>query len=133
MNGRNYLSAILTHSNGIDPTGRAVILNDALQVAAVHQVPAMYAPFNMHEFKVIENGAKALQLITRTDVADIRDVSDTELKAGLIVNMAAREVDLATDETTFEWWVHPTIGLNESNAENVKRFRGPFPDGWDWL
>lgn len=132
-NGTNYLSAILTISDGLDSKGRAVILDESLQVIATHRVPDTHAPFNMHEFKVIEDGTKAVHLMTRTDVADITDIEDTALNAGLIVNMAAREFNLASGKTTFEWWMHPSISLNHSNAQVAKKFRGPFPEGWDWM
>lgn len=87
----------------------------------------------MHEFKVIEEGHRALQIFAKTELADTTDVTDTEMNAGLIYNMGVREFDLNTSETIFEWWAYPSISLGYSNAQTPKNLRGPFPDGWDWM
>lgn len=131
-NGTQYVSAILSFYHGVDPVGRAVIFDDSLNLVQTVRTPHNMVPFNMHEFHVINEGRSALHIVQKTELADVTGLELGVAKAGLVVNMGIREVDLETGEELFIWWAQDHIGLNASYFPSYK-LSGPYPDGWDWL
>ena len=131
-NGSNYLSAILTFFRGVDNIGHAIVLDDSMEIVERYRTPNTLVPFNMHEFKVIHDGTRALHIVQRTVLADVTDVEATTMTAGLVTNMGIREFDLMTDETIFEYWLHEDVPYSHSNVP-VTRLNGPYPESWDWM
>lgn len=131
-NGTQYISAILSMYPSVDPVGRAVIFDDSLSLVQTVHTPYNLVPFNMHEFHVIDGGRSALHIVQKTELGDISHLGMGKAKAGLVVNMGIREVDLHTGKVNFLWWAQDHINLNASFHPKYK-IQGPYPDGWDWM
>lgn len=132
-NGTQFLSAILHANRQFDPPGQGIIMDNSYQIVQRHFPPPTMQPFNMHEFLVLENGTKALLMTQRPELQELVGLEGADLRAGLILNMAAREIDLRNGNVDFEWWMYPDVPLSHSNTGLTINVKGPFPNAWDFL
>lgn len=105
------------------PEGMAVLLNSRYELVNM-TLPLFDTPeFNIHEYKIINNGSSVLTLYTKPVL-----VNET-----WIMDDGIAEIDLNTGATMFRWSSFEHVPLNASN------FHLPKPDttsqkrGWDWL
>ncbi|EME44738.1 hypothetical protein DOTSEDRAFT_129489 [Dothistroma septosporum NZE10] len=128
-NGSAFVTAIIM-PDATDPKGHGVIMNDKYDVVSRIQAPPGTASFNMHELTMVDNGSRAVYLVTKPRFVDMAGlISDTD--SGWIVDMAILEIDLQTGLLSFEWWASDHIGLSESSA--ILKDYGMRASGWDWL
>ena len=105
------------------PKGMAVLVNSQYELVNV-TLPLFDTPeFNIHEYKVIDNGSSVLTLYTKP----------TLINETWIMDDGIAEIDLNTGATLFRWSSLEHVPLNASN------FHLPEPEtttekrGWDWL
>ena len=151
------MSAIFSYYPAKDFVGRGVIFDDSMQIVQEVRPPNTMIPFNMHEFYVLDNGATAMHIVQRVELADVAHLNLENqfegMTAGLVANMGTafsrnyrclkqlltklmfagiQEVDLHSGEAVFSWWASDHINLNTSTFP-PRHLDGPYPNGWDWL
>lgn len=85
------MSAVFSHYPAKDFVGRGVIFDDSMQIVQEVRPPNTMIPFNMHEFYVLNNGATAMHIVQRVELADIAHLKLEKqfegMTAGLVANM----------------------------------------------
>jgi len=87
--------------------------------------------FNMHEFTVLENGSKAMHIISNPLYADVSSLGNNRTKAW-IFDGGFQERDLNTGKVLFEW---SCLDSGVDFTESDKHLQGhPSAENpWDWL
>lgn len=91
---------------------------------------------NCQEFKVIEDGRKALFVISSSERGDISELEIPSLAVGWITHAGLRQVDIATGQVDFEWLSSHTdeVSLSESTYElDRDALQAGHPHGWNFF
>ena len=133
--GNEYLSMIIHgYSNNIKKKG--LIMDSTYNLATARNTtpPPMESGFNMHEYKIIDQGRSALYITFESSRVDVTDLNIDGVTAGWVSNVGFREVDVDTNDVKFEWWSLGKISPSESVVEvDTDHLRGPWPKAWSWF
>ena len=130
VNGSRQLSGLF-FVYGEDSKGFGFILDNSYSMTTKVYPPPASTQFNMHEFKVLGNGCRALHFMVRPKFADVTAL-DIEVEEGWIADVGFREVDISSRATLFEWWALDHISPAESTV-GATDLAGPTPTSWNWL
>lgn len=115
----------------IDRRGVGVILNSSYQLTGAVSPSREISGFNMHEFNVIDNGARALLIMSVPGF-----VSGVHLDNGMTSLWAAdngfQEIDVKTGEVLFEWRPLDYLSVTESTT-SLPATAHSADQSWDWL
>ena len=128
-NGESYLSFIM------DPRvtqesmfgGEGIILDPSYSVVKRLPLSIGDGGFNMHEFKVINDGRTALAESGNRKLVDFSKVGLGQ-ESGYIMDGIFVEMDLVTGKEVFRWQSSDHVPSNESYTA-----RSPFDKAWDYL
>lgn len=127
---KQYLSFIL-FQNQYDLQGHGETLDSSYnRIKEVRAEKDAYN-FNMHEFNMVDEGAKALHFSVygiHTDLAGVK----TSREAGWISDFRIREVDVDSGDVGFSWLASDHVDLTESKA-TPSGLDQPPPWGWNYL
>ena len=83
---------------------QGVILDSSYEMLDSFQSARGSYSWNMHEFKIIDNGRRALYLDGAPYFANDMAVGNESLPTGWVYDIGFREMDLVTKRNVFEWW-----------------------------
>lgn len=129
----NYMSVIMgsLDPSKRDPSGAGVTMDRSFNVQKTLSPATSDETFNMHEFTVLENGDKALHIISNPIYADVSSLSSNRTK-DWIFDGGFQERNLATGEVLFEWsCLKSGVVFSESDKELHGQPTAEEP--WDWL
>ncbi|KAH0400170.1 hypothetical protein KCU89_g5461, partial [Aureobasidium melanogenum] len=105
------------------PEGMAVLVNSQYELVDM-TLPLFDTPeFNIHEYKIIDNGSSVLTLYTKPML-----VNET-----WIMDDGIAEIDLNTGTTLFRWSSLEHVPLDASNFHLPKAESTTEKRGWDWF
>lgn len=105
------------------PEGMAILINNQYELVNT-TLPLFNTPeFNIHEYKIIDDGTSVLTLYTKPVL-----VNET-----WIMDDGIAEIDLNTGATLFRWSSLDHVPLHSSNFHLPKPESTTERRGWDWL
>ncbi|KAH0373836.1 hypothetical protein KCU65_g134, partial [Aureobasidium melanogenum] len=105
------------------PEGMAVLINGQYELVNMTLPLFNTSEFNIHEYKIINNGSSVLTLYTKPVLVDETWISDDGIA----------EIDLDTGATLFRWSSLEHVPLNASNFHLPKAGSTTEKRGWDWF
>jgi len=123
--GETMLSFIISPNEfyADHPEGMAVLINSRYELVNL-TLPLFNTPeINIHEYRIINNGASALTLYSKPVL-----VNDT-----WVMDDGMAEIDLDSGATSFRWSSLEHVPLNASNFHLPKADSTSEKQAWDWL
>ena len=105
------------------PSGAAVRLNSAYDLVNEILPPFGTPAFNLHEFKIINNGTSALLLYSEPVLVD----------GVWALDDGFAEIDLETGTSRFKWHSLADLQLNASYLDQLDAIIIDERHPWDWL
>lgn len=103
--GNEFLSMIF-HGHHDEAKQKGSIIDNEYNLANARNLtpPILESGFNMHEYKIIDQGHSALYITLKTSWIDARRLNIPGIDVGFVANVGFREVNLSTGETARAWW-----------------------------
>lgn len=126
-----HLSLVLQHSWDLKDSGSGVILSNDYEVKRKLPLRSDLGAFDIHEFKIRDDGKTALVTLYLTHEITLEDFGRPENKTALLSGGFA-ELDLSTAQVIHEWDSFNHIPLPETVHYGVN---SPVegPPGWDYV
>ena len=129
----NYMSAIVNSLKSTlhDPSGAGIIMDKSFNVRKTLSPATSDETFNMHEFTVLEDGRKALHIISNPAYADVSSMGGNRSESW-IFDGGFQERECSTGKVLFEWSCLQS-GVAFSESDKVLQGQPSAEDPWDWL
>jgi hypothetical protein len=124
-NGETMLSFIISPNEFYPehPEGMAVLINSQYELVNITLPLFSTSEFNIHEYRIIDNGSSALTLYSKPTL-----VNET-----WIMDDGIAEINLNSGATLFRWSSLEHVPLNASNFDLPKADSTTERRAWDWL
>jgi hypothetical protein len=123
--GETMLSFIVSPNEfySEQPGGMAVLINSKYELVNM-TLPLFDTPeFNIHEYRIIDNGSSVLTLYSKPVLVNETWISDDGIA----------EIDLISGATLFRWSSLEHVPLNASNFHLPQADSTTEKRAWDWL
>jgi hypothetical protein len=123
--GETMLSFIISPNEyaAENSEGMAVLINSQYELVNM-TLPLFNTPeFNIHEYRIINNGSSVLTLYSKPVLVNETWISDDSIA----------EIDLASGATLFRWSSLEHVPLHASNFHLPKADSTTEKRAWDWL